>query len=96
MDILTDKIDFFKGTEIKVISTITSAYNGDIRYWLRLDVEGNTISLDKSLIASLKGWAKPLILTLLGPLRNCLQPKILRLSKVIKATLINTGIKSKI
>ena len=54
MDILIDKIDSLKGMEIKVISTITSAHNGDIRYWLRLDVEGNIISFEKSSMASLK------------------------------------------
>ena len=67
-----DRIISLSGIEIKVISTITKAHNGDTKYWLKLDVDGITISLEKSLIASLKGWANPQILTLLGPFRNCL------------------------
>ena len=42
---------------------------GDKKNWILLDNIGNTISFEKSLIASLNGWNKPIKLTLLGPLR---------------------------
>lgn len=69
---------------------------GLILNMLRFDVVGRVNSLENSLIASLKGWNSPIIPTLLGPFRSWEYPKILRSSKVIKATLIKTGIITKI
>ena len=43
---------------------------GEIKYCNKFDKFGKTNSLENNLIASLKGWAIPIILTLLGPLRN--------------------------
>merc|ERR1712002_148346 len=42
--------------------------------------------------SSLNGWATPIILTLFGPFRNWLYPKILRSNKVTNATLTNVQI----
>jgi len=55
-----------------------------------LELKGNTSSLEKSLMASLNGCAIPIVLTLLGPLRNWLYPKIFRSSRVTKATFTKT------
>lgn len=46
------------------------AQNGDKKYWYKFDLKGKIISFENNLIASLKGWAIPNILTLLGPLRS--------------------------
>lgn len=48
--------------------------------------------LVKSLTASLIGCKSPIRETLLGPTRFCLNLKILRSSRVIKATLMSTKI----
>merc|ERR1712066_761283 len=61
---------------------------GEIKYCSALDKLGKTNSLENNLIASLKGCIRPIILTLLGPLRICLYPKILRSNNVTNATLI--------
>jgi len=57
-----------------------------------LEYIGKTSSFEKSLIASLNGWANPTTLTLLGPFRIWLYPRILRSNKVTNATLTNTQI----
>ena len=57
-----------------------------------LDLAGMIISLEKSLIASLKGCRKPTTPTLLGPLRSWEYPNTLRSKRVINATFTNTGI----
>ena len=75
------------GKEKNTIKTITNANIGAKKNWILLDILGITTSFEKSLIASLNGCSRPIILTLLGPLRICLYPKILRSSKVINATL---------
>ena len=53
-----------------VINTIINPQNGEIKYCKILDNLGYTISFVNNLIASLKGWASPIILTLLGPFRS--------------------------
>lgn len=53
---------------------------------------GASGSFENNLIASLNGCSSPPNLTLLGPLRSCEYPKIFRSIRVIKATLISTGI----
>lgn len=50
----------------------------------------------KSLIASAPGWKIPKIPGLLGPSRSCLNLKILRSSKVMKATFSKTMIVKRI
>lgn len=85
------KLVSLNGKKRYVIITIIRAIIGAIKNCLGLDAEGHSISLVKSLIASLKGWAIPTILTLLGPFRTCLRPKILRSRRVIKATFTKTG-----
>jgi len=60
------------GKKENVTSTINNPQAGAKKYCLRLARFGKTSSLEKSLIASLNGWARPIRLTLFGPLRNCL------------------------
>lgn len=52
------------------------------------------LSLENNLIASLKGWIKPIKPTLLGPNRSWEYPKILRSTKVKKATEIKIKTKT--
>jgi len=59
---------------------------GEIKYCNKFDKFGKTNSLENNLIASLKGCINPINLTLLGPLRICLYPKILRSNNVTNAT----------
>ena len=66
---LIDKFISKKGKEKKITSTIINANIGERKNWILFDILGITTSFEKSLIASLKGWSKPIILTLLGPLR---------------------------
>ena len=70
-----------------VIKTIKIPKRGDKKYWIILEWAGKTNSFEKSLIASLNGWASPMTLTLFGPLRIWLYPRIFRSSKVTNATL---------
>ena len=91
-DNLIEIEDSLKGNTEKVINTINSPQNGARKYWPILASLGKTSSLEKSLIASLNGWAIPIILTLFGPFRNWLYPKIFRSNKVTKATLTNVQI----
>jgi len=72
--------------------TIKSATMGARKYWDILDVVGYNISLENNLIASLKGWTIPIIITLLGPFRNWEYPKIFRSNRVINATFTKIGI----
>ena len=58
-----------KGKNKYVSITMTNAIVGAIKNCFGLDEEGHTISLENSLIASLKGCKTPTNLTLLGPLR---------------------------
>jgi len=81
-----------KGKNKYVSITMTNAIAGAIKNCFGLEEEGHTISLENSLIASLKGCKIPTNLTLLGPLRIWLSPKIFRSSKVINATFTRTGI----
>ena len=53
-------------------------------------------SLERSLIASLKGCKVPQSPTFSGPFRICLKPIIFRSNKVLKATLKRTPKVSKI
>jgi len=80
------------GKKKNTISTITKASIGAMKNWILLDILGIITSFEKSLIASLNGCNKPIILTLLGPLRIWLYPKIFRSSRVMKATLIKMQI----
>jgi len=50
--------------------TINNLQAGALIYCTKLEEAGSIISFEKSLIASLKGCSKPIILTLLGPLRS--------------------------
>lgn len=50
--------------------------------------DGFDISFTNSLIASAKGWGIPVILTLLGPLRNWMYPRYLRSKRVKNAIAI--------
>ena len=52
---------------------------------------GIRISFKNNLIASLKGCSIPKNLTLLGPLRFWVRPKILRSNSVINATFTRIG-----
>jgi hypothetical protein len=52
---------------------------------------GTNLSFTNSFTASANGCSRPTSATLLGPLRLCLSPKILRSSSVKKATFTNTG-----
>jgi len=70
MDIVTGKKNSFIGKIEKVTSTIVNAVAGAAKYCLALEKVGLINSLEKSLIASLKGWANPISLTLLGPFRS--------------------------
>lgn len=60
-----------------------------------LEERGIKGSFINNLIASANGWNTPNQATLLGPLRDCLRPKIFRSKRVKKATLIKTGITTK-
>ena len=74
--------------EIKnLINTIINPNIGEIKYWNIFERLGKTNSLENNLIASLKGCINPIKLTLLGPFRIWLYPKILRSNKVTNATL---------
>lgn len=55
-------------------------------------LSGKRYSFKKSLTASAKGCRTPPALTLFGPFRACLKPKILRSNKVKNATFTKTGI----
>jgi len=61
-----------KGNKENVTNTINNPHAGAKKYWYMFDILGKTNSFENNLIASLNGWAKPIILTLLGPLRNWL------------------------
>ena len=87
-DILIEKFISLNGNRKKLIKTIINPSIGEIKYCSALDKLGKTNSLENNLIASLKGCIRPIILTLLGPLRICLYPKILRSNNVTNATLI--------
>lgn len=83
----------FRGRVINAIRVSVKARIGAIKKIFLLVLPGTNSSLVKSLIASLKGCSTPAALVLFGPLRSCLYPKILRSSKVMKATLNKTGIR---
>lgn len=85
-DILIEKFISKKGNKKKLIKTIINPNIGEIKYWNIFDRFGNTNSLEKSLIASLKGCIRPIKLTLLGPLRIWLYPRIFRSNRVTNAT----------
>ena len=85
-DILIENLISLNGNKKNLISTIISPSIGEIKYCKVLDKLGKTNSFEKSLMASLNGCIKPIILTLLGPLRICLYPKILRSNNVTNAT----------
>jgi len=86
IDILIEKFISKNGKEKKIIKTIIKPSIGDRKNWNLLDWFGIINSLEKSLIASLNGCISPTILTLFGPLRIWLYPKIFRSINVIKAT----------
>jgi len=86
-DILTEKTISLKGNKKNLIKTIINPNIGEIKYWNIFDKFGKTNSLENNLIASLKGCINPIKLTLLGPFRIWLYPKILRSNKVTNATL---------
>lgn len=70
-----------------------NAKNGEkAKIFLWEEFLGIVSSLINSFTASAKGCRSPPNLTLFGPFRDCLSPKIFRSIKVKKATLINTGI----
>jgi len=81
-----------KGKNKYVSITIISAIMGATKNCFGFEEEGHSISLENNLIASLNGCKIPTNLTLLGPLRIWLRPKIFRSSKVINATFTRTGI----
>ena len=74
------------GNKKNLIKTIINPNIGEIKYWSILDKLGKTNSLENNLIASLKGCINPINLTLLGPLRIWLYPKIFRSKSVTNAT----------
>ena len=75
-----------KGKRKNLIKTIIKPNIGEIKYWNIFDKFGNTSSLENNLIASLNGCIRPINLTLLGPLRIWLYPKIFRSNSVTNAT----------
>ena len=77
-------------TQIKILIDI--AITGEYKNILLFPFTGWVDSLEKSLIASLKGWKIPPPPTLFGPFRNWEYPKTFRSKRVINATLSNTGI----
>ena len=85
-DILTEKTISLKGNKKNLIKTIINPNIGEIKYWNIFDKFGNTSSLENNLIASLNGCIRPINLTLLGPLRIWLYPKIFRSNSVTNAT----------
>jgi len=85
-EILIEKFISLNGNKKNLINTIINPNIGEIKYWKIFDKFGKTNSLEKSLIASLNGCINPIILTLLGPLRIWLYPKILRSNNVTNAT----------
>jgi len=58
-----------KGYIEKISKTISNPINGLIKYFRIFELKGKTNSFEKSLIASLNGWAIPIVLTLFGPFR---------------------------
>jgi|TARA_B100001146_G_scaffold220559_1_gene229429 hypothetical protein len=92
IDNLKENIYSFMGNRENVINTIINPQAGAKKYWKILAKLGNTNSLEKSLMASLKGCASPTILTLLGPFRNCLYPRIFRSRSVTNATFTKIAI----
>lgn len=55
------------------------------------EVEGRMGSLMNSLIPSAIGWSRPKGPTMLGPLRDCMQLRTFRSTRVRKATAIRIG-----
>lgn len=66
---------------------------GALKYRTWTAHSGLTISFINNLMASAKGCNSPLNVTLFGPFRACLNPKIFRSRRVKKATFNNTGIR---
>ena len=85
-DILIEKFISLNGNKKNLIKTIINPNIGEIKYWSALERLGNTNSLVNNLIASLNGCIRPINLTLLGPLRIWLYPKIFRSNSVTNAT----------
>jgi len=87
-----ENIDSLIGKEAKTKRDNLMARTGLIEYRAWLAVFKNTLSLENSLIASLKGCRIPPAPTLFGPFRSWLYPKIFRSSNVMKATFKSTAI----
>jgi hypothetical protein len=79
------------GVKAQINSTKKILASGDRRNSKELAEMGPNLSLVNNFTASANGCKRPPHATLLGPLRDCLRPRIFRSNNVKNATLTKTG-----